>query len=176
MSNRNINWFKPLNKWSGKKSPTGGNGNDSLIHLLHPSSEHTADMTREALKLAYPNCSAAFLARNASQDGQASPDDHRPRLHAVQPQSNERVPLDARPEGEETRWYASARRFEILFTVHSQRPCDWDGWDIKALQDFLVRAGIIPDDGWKTLSGRVVSEKVATGSRRRKTVITITAC
>lgn len=132
-------------------------------------------MTNADLKQRFPHASPDFLARNASQDGQASPHDHRPRLHAVQPESDERLPLDARPEGEETRWYASARRFEILFTVHSQRPCDWDGWDIKALQDFLVKAGVIPEDGWKTLSGRVVSEKVATEAEE-KTVITITAC
>jgi Holliday junction resolvase RusA-like endonuclease len=75
--------------------------------------------------------------------------------------------LDSPPPREETRWHDAACRFEVVFTVFSVRPCDWDGYDIKALQDFLITAGIIPDDGWKTLSGRVVSRKAATKDEER---------
>jgi hypothetical protein len=132
-------------------------------------------MTKDELQSRFPNASPDFLARNACDQGQGQSRYYNSRVHSVQPESDERLSLDAGAQGEETRWYASARRFEIVFTVYSQRPCDWDGWDIKALQDFLCKAGILPDDGWKTLSGRVVSEKVATEGEE-KTVITITAC
>jgi len=88
----------------------------------------------------------------------------------MHPQPDERVPLDNTFEGKEACWYEAARRFEVVFTVYSRRPCDWDGYDIKALQDFLVTAGIIPDDGWRTLSGRVVSKKVSTEGEEKTTI------
>jgi hypothetical protein len=47
------------------------------------------------------------------------------------------------------------------------RPADWDGCDIKPLQDFLHKIGIIPDDGWKTLFGGVRPEKVSTEGEER---------
>jgi hypothetical protein len=121
-------------------------------------------MTRNELIKRFPHATESFLQANADDPG----------LRAVQPQPVERLPLDPHPSGEETRWYDAARRFEIVLTVHSIRPCDWDGYDIKALQDFLIRAGILPDDGWKTLSGRVVSCKAATKDEE-KTTIEITA-
>ena len=95
-------------------------------------------------------------------------------LCAVQPKPNERLPLDAIGSGEETCWYDAPCRFEIIFTVYSIRPCDWDGYDIKALQDFCVTAGILPHDGWKTLSGRVRSRKAETKEEER-TVIAVQA-
>ncbi len=100
-------------------------------------------------------------------------DNHVAGLRAVQPQPVERLPLVAAETGEETRWYGAATSFEITFTVYAVRPCDWDGYDIKALQDFCVTAGIIPGDGWKTLSGRVITRKAATQADE-KTLITIT--
>ena len=123
-------------------------------------------MTLEEIKRLFPNASASTIAANLGLN--------RPRLHPVQPQPDERLPLVGTAQGEETRWHDAAERFEIVFTIHSRRPCDWDGWDIKAVQDFLVTAGIIPGDGWKTLSGRVCSRKVATEGEE-KTVIEITA-
>lgn len=94
-------------------------------------------------------------------------EDRRSGIRAVQSKPAKRLPLDPTPAREETRWYGSAVRFEIVFTVYALYPCDWDGYDIKALQDFCVHAGIIPNDGWKTLSGRVVSRKAATKEEER---------
>jgi hypothetical protein len=95
------------------------------------------------------------------------------RLRSFNPKPDERMPLDDATTREETRWYDASKKFEIVFTVYALRPCDWDGYDVKALQDFCVAAGIISDDGWKTLSGRVVSRKAAT-KNEEKTVIEIT--
>lgn len=95
------------------------------------------------------------------------------RVHAIDPKPVEGRALERVDAGEEARWYGPARRFEITFTVYACAPCDWDGWDVKRLQDWIVTAGIIPDDGWKTLSGRVLSQKVRQKSEER-TEISIT--
>ncbi len=103
-----------------------------------------------------------------------NPQDRNAGICAVQPESTQRMPLEDANEREEARWYDAATRFEIVFIVYSRRPCDWDGYDIKALQDFCCKIGVIPNDGWKTLSGRVVSRKAATEGEE-KTEIEITA-
>jgi hypothetical protein len=77
------------------------------------------------------------------------------------------MPLGGAGGAEETDWHDAARRFEIQFIVYSVRPADYDGYDIKALQDFLVTAGIIPADKWNTLSGGCVSRKAATQEQER---------
>jgi hypothetical protein len=92
------------------------------------------------------------------------------RLRAVQSKPDERLPLDPVVKGEEAFWYVPPCSFEIVFTVYSRRPCDWDGYDIKALQDFLVKVGILPGDGWKTLTGWIVSRKAATQAEERTEV------
>lgn len=122
-------------------------------------------MTKNELARRFPNASKSFLETNASDCGE--------RICAVQPKPDERLPLDDAGEGEKACWHDASERFEITFTVYSRRPCDWDGYDIKALQDFLCRAGIIPNDGWNTLSGRVYSRKAATEAEE-KTIIEIT--
>lgn len=92
-------------------------------------------------------------------------------IRAVQSKPVKRLPLDNIDARKKESWYDAAGSLEIVFIVHSVRPCDWDGYDIKALQDFLITAGIIPDDGWKTLSGRVVSRKAATKADEKTEII-----
>lgn len=123
-------------------------------------------MTREQLIEKFPNASESFIAANS--------DDSSRGLCTKQPKPDERLSLGNTSEGEEACWHDAAESFEVTFIVYSQRPCDYDGYDIKALQDFLVTAGIIPGDGWETLSGRVVSRKAATKEAER-TVIEIEA-
>lgn len=65
-------------------------------------------------------------------------------------------------------------RSRIRFTVYAVRPCDWDGYSIKPLQDCLVRASILHGDDWDLLQGEVISEKVHSKEEER-TEITITA-
>lgn len=110
-----------------------------------------------------------YLARTKSK---ANLDPDHSGLRSMQSKPDERVSLDAIEVGKEKGWADAYGRFEVVFTVYSVRPCDWDGYDIKSLQDFLVSTGIIPNDGWKTLSGRVVSCKAATQGEE-KTIITI---
>lgn len=64
-------------------------------------------------------------------------------------------------------------RSRILFTVYSVRPCDWDGYHVKELQDLLIKAGILDGDEWNLLQGEVISEKVYSKEEER-TEITIT--
>lgn len=101
-----------------------------------------------------------------------NPGDHG--LRAVVAEPVGRVPLGGEGGPEETRWHPAAARFEIVFIVYSVRPADYDGYDIKAVQDFLVTAGIITGDDWKTLAGRTVSRQVAT-QKEERTEIVITA-
>lgn len=120
-------------------------------------------MTLNELKRRYPNASADFIRANA--------DNHNSGVCPAASQPVGRVPLDAKSRPEETDWHDAARSFEVWFIVYSRRPADYDGYDIKALQDFCVAAGIIPGDGWNVLSGRVMSRKAATESEERTEVI-----
>jgi len=120
----------------------------------------------------YIEIKPGVYAKPSNKPARPTIDNHSKGLCAVQSKSTERLPLEAVNEREEACWYAPASRFEITFTVYSVRPCDYDGYDIKALQDFCVTAGIIPDDNWRILSGRIVSCKAAT-KEQEKTVIEI---
>lgn len=131
-------------------------------------------MNREKLKQLYPNASPAFIRLNSTVS-ESGIETKSVQVRAVQSKPNGQLPLDGEGAGEEARWYGPARRFEIRFVVYSQRPCDYDGYDIKALQDWLVKAGIIPDDGWKALFGGCRSEKVSTQGEER-TEIEIRPC
>ncbi len=122
-------------------------------------------MTENELRRRFPNASPSFIKANLG--------DRIEGIRAVQSKPDERLPLDNVDQGKEACWHDASKRFEIVFHVFSRRPCDWDGYDIKALQDFLVHAGILPDDGWNTISGRVNSCK-ATTEEEEKTIIEIT--
>lgn len=63
-------------------------------------------------------------------------------------------------------------RFEICFRVYAVQPCDWDGYHIKEIQDMLVHAQLLPDDNWRILQGRVISEK-AHSREEERTEVTI---
>lgn len=64
--------------------------------------------------------------------------------------SRNRAPVSPEPKS----------RQRIKFTVYAVRPCDWDGYHIKELQDMLIHAGILDSDDWASLRGEVISEKV----------------
>jgi len=121
-------------------------------------------MTLNELKRRFPNASAAFIQENLDSDDGGVCSKHSKRI--------ERMPLDLNPEREEACWHDADASFEITFTVYSVRPCDYDGYDIKYLQDWLVSAGIISGDDWKTITGRVCSRK-AKSKEEEKTVIEI---
>ena len=102
-------------------------------------------------------------------------EDSRKGLRPGAAQPAERMPLEDGGEPEDPHWYATLSQFEIRFTVYSVRPADYDGYDIKALQDFCVKVGIIPEDRWDVItSGTVCSRKAATEGEER-TEIEITA-
>lgn len=121
-------------------------------------------MTIHEIRLRFPNASSAFIAANLSADA--------PGLRSNNKKPTQRNALVGGGEGEGPRWYGAAKRFEITYRIFSQRPCDYDGYDIKAIQDLLVKAEILPDDKWCVLSGRTISEKAHTLEEER-TEITI---
>jgi hypothetical protein len=126
-------------------------------------------MTREELQRLYPNASEAFIRRNADPEtGVAA-------LRPTDAQPDEGKPLVRRRPRKETSGESTAGRLRIRFTVYAVRPADWDGYDIKHLQDMLVRAEMLPDDNWRILSGEVRSEKVHS-KEEEKTVVEITPC
>jgi Holliday junction resolvase RusA-like endonuclease len=64
------------------------------------------------------------------------------------------------------------RRCKIQFTIYAVRPCDWDGWSVKEIQDCCVHAGLLDDDKWDLLYGTVISAKAHTKEEER-TIIEI---
>lgn len=64
----------------------------------------------------------------------------------------------------------SEDRFEIVFEIYSTRPCDFDNYSTKELQDCIVEEGILPDDNWKVLQGKIISKKALTKKDQRTIV------
>lgn len=93
-------------------------------------------------------------------------------IRANDPKPAKRSALVSPAPREDTRWYGSAKRFEITYIVYSKRPADYDGYSIKELQDMVVKSGMLPDDKWEVLSGRTISRKILKGEEER-TVIEI---
>lgn len=69
-----------------------------------------------------------------------------------------RKPLERVAQGKDK----SVPRFAIRFEIYSRRPCDWDNYWTKSIQDGLRQSGIIHDDSWDVLEGSVVSKKAHT--------------
>jgi len=87
-------------------------------------------------------------------------------LRAVESEPTKRRSLVRRVPRKET----SGPRFEIMFTVYARRPCDWDGYHIKPLQDLLIQSGQLPGDAWHELEGCVRSRRVQTKEEERTEV------
>ncbi len=122
-------------------------------------------MTREEILRRFPNAVESFIKRNLDT---ADPSG---RVHSEHPKPVARSPLVDHGEGTEAHWYRSGKRFEIQFHVYSVRPIDYDGYDIKPLQDLLVRASIIPDDKWNVLLGRTIPHKVQTAEEEKTEIV-----
>lgn len=65
---------------------------------------------------------------------------------------------------------STAGRVTIRLTVYAVRPADWDGWNIKQIQDGLRHASILVGDDWHLLQGEVRSEKVQTLAEERTVI------
>ena len=63
------------------------------------------------------------------------------------------------------------QRAKITYIVRALRPCDYDNWHIKFLQDCLIASGILDDDNWQVLQGTVVSEKAESAEDEGTTVV-----
>lgn len=93
--------------------------------------------------------------------------DRSPGLCADDQEPTQRSSLVGIAQREAARWYGPAVSFEIVFRVYSQRPADWDGYEVKQLQDMVVHSGILPDDNWRILQGRVIPNKAHSKEEER---------
>jgi hypothetical protein len=114
-------------------------------------------MTPEKLREKFPNASPDFIRINSQ---------------GVYPSKPKRAKGTAlvSPVPRETE---SSVRYEICFTIHSTRPCDFDNWNLKDCLDVLTRIGCIPGDDWRVMQGRIRSRKVHS-KEEEKTEIQIT--
>lgn len=108
-------------------------------------------MTRDELIKKFPRASEAFIQANLE------------RLRAAEPELPARVPLEC-PAPRKAK---SGPRLEIRFDIYSRRPLDWDNAFTKQIQDLLIVSGIIPDDSYDILQGRVVSHKAHNAEEER---------
>lgn len=116
-------------------------------------------MNPNKLSRLFPNASKSFQKLNSDSVTSLSSNHKEP---------SEGLPLVCTP----SRKAKSRVRFKIIFTVYAIKPADWDGYDIKSMQDLVVKSGILPGDDWFTLRGEVIPEKVDKESEE-KTVIEI---
>jgi hypothetical protein len=123
-------------------------------------------------KRAIANAGAAVRRLNPHLFPGAGPAAGAQRLRADEPQQSQGRALVSDAPGEDAGRKIPSGRYRIRFVVYSTRPCDWDNYRTKALQDCVVAAGFIPDDGWRTLEGEVVTRKAKTKIEER-TVIEI---
>lgn len=94
---------------------------------------------------------------------EAESKDRASRLHPRQPKQDEGPTL---VKGI-SRKSPSLPRSQIRFVVYAVRPCDWDGWHVKPLQDMLLHADFLGSDDWNELYGTVRSEKAFTKEEER---------
>ena len=122
-------------------------------------------MTDEELKRYFPNASASCIRRNQADAGRVCANHEKPTQgYAL---------VSAAPRKGKGRKGAvlGATRCRIQFRVFSQRPADWDGYSVKEIQDCLVHAGLLDEDGWDILSGEVISEKAYSAESCRTEIL-----
>lgn len=104
---------------------------------------------------------ARHLAKRNSNSGHKE-------LHPVKPEPDQRPALESPLPGKDQ----IVPRFKIVFRIFAVRPLDWDNNGIKALQDALIKSGILHDDKWNVLWGEIQPNKVE-NIEEEKTEITI---
>lgn len=157
-------------------SDTGGKLNElqKLRQGMGQTRRDSKNMRTDSGDDKFPNASAAFRRRNPHLFG-AVPAAGAERIRADVPQPRPRRPLVSDATREAGSPEASAQcdqpcRFRVRFTVYACRPCDWDNYRTKPLQDCLVAAGFMPDDNWKILEGEVVSMKARSKAEQRTVI------
>jgi hypothetical protein len=120
------------------------------------------------LKKKFPNASASFLKANAKFPNASEStlranativENRSDGVRANNPQPVKGNTLERVAPREDSSRAVPLQRFRITFTVYAARPADYDGYDIKHLQDWCVKAALIPDDNWRILEGSVISRK-----------------
>lgn len=97
-------------------------------------------------------------------------EDHPPRLCADDTKPTQGNALERPVSGEGQSGTSPVRRTRIRFEIYAVRPCDWDGYSVKELQDMLVHAQILPSDKWDVVQGEVISHKAHSKAEERTEV------
>ena len=119
-------------------------------------------MNEHEFRRRFPNASASTIRRNA--------EDRTAGVPPANAQSDGRVPLVRGKGRKKTGGRSTAGRVTIRFTIYAIRPADWDGWNIKQIQDGLRHASLLVNDDWHLLQGEVRSEKVQTIEEERTVI------
>ena len=119
-------------------------------------------MNEHELRRRFPNASSSTIQRNAVLDPGGVP--------APNAQPDGRMPLERGKGRKKAGSRSTAGRVTIRFTVYAVRPADWDGWNIKPLQDGFRHAQLLVGDDWHQLQGEVRSEKVHSIEEERTVV------
>ena len=125
-------------------------------------------ITPNELKRLFPNASSSTARRNDHDHAAAV--SSRP---VTEPAGG--LSLVGQARRKEASGCGAGERYHIHYAAYSVRPRDWDNLaaSCKEIQDQIWRAGWLPDDGWRVLTGSVESCKAATDKDER-TVVTIT--
>lgn len=96
-------------------------------------------------------------------------------LPAEQPKPAQGQPLERPAPRKKPRRTGTARRARIRFTFYAVRPCDYDGYTVKELQDLCCYAGLLDGDKWDQLEcDGIRSEKVHSKEEERTEIVIIT--
>ena len=121
-------------------------------------------MNPNELKRFFPNASRSCIARNQAGDSWLC-------AYNTQPtQGDALVSASPRKSKSGKGVVLGVARRHIRFRVFSQRPADYDGHDVKEVQDCLVHAGLLDGDAWNLLYGTVISEKAHSKEEERTEV------
>lgn len=101
-------------------------------------------MNPHKLRRLFPRAPESFIKANSDPDDSG--------LHPTKQEQPEGKPLERITQRKDK----SCTRFEITFKVYAVRPNDWDNPYTKVLQDLLRHAGILHDDAWNVLQGRII--------------------
>ncbi len=125
-----------------------------------------AQVSVKAEPVAPPVCNPGLSSHESTHPERVCPAEPKPNKS---PALGKRAPRKSKSGKGGTRH--ADRVITIRFHIYALRPCDWDNYRIKYVQDWLTKLGIIPGDAWHQLQGEVKSFKVNTVEEERTEIL-----